>query len=182
MRNQTGWKRIALRSSERLLLGMSCVLVLAGDGAAAEVPGRAPLTARVVRPTRRAHAGETTTLQVKITNVSGAAVAVAFDGLSKSFFFRSESNGTISYGGVAAGGVADAQDYKDGCPGDIPTFLLGPGQQLVQLVAVPIPTDVAGAVVRVNLTLNAMLVGSDQRCGSAQPLELGASTTVRIAR
>jgi hypothetical protein len=138
-----------------------------------------PLVAEILAPAKPLRSGETGVIPVEIKNVSRDPIAVTFDEALRSYFFRFESNTSFASDGLVEGGNVDNTNNTDGCPGDIATYLIRPGQTIIQLVIVQVPKKSFGRA-NLDITLRVRHVRDPPHCSSAVPLDVSASAVVKI--
>jgi hypothetical protein len=166
------------RGSTFLILA---AISLSSETEAAPRAKTGPLTASIIPSAKPIRSDEKATIPVEIRNVSQNAVAVTFDDGLRSYSFTSESRNTMTSDGAAEGGNSDKSGNADGCPGDVPTFWLRPGNTIVQLVAVQVPKMAPGRTT-LEIVLRVGEVVKPLHCNSTVPLDLSATATVNIGR
>jgi hypothetical protein len=157
---------------------MGLLLLTPPQVSANEVSRSAPMVAKVRSLASSVRPGAVALVEVEMKNVSQAPMVVAFDNVIRSYFFTTESNAGGSFQGSVEGGVRDPRKEGDRCPGDFPTFMLEPGQVLVQLVGVPIPKTLRG-VATLHLILRALHILRPPQCLSAAALDLPATVVLK---
>lgn len=81
---------------------------------------------------------------------------------------------------LASDGMVQAVSDRFYCPGDVPTFVLSPGEALIDIVAVPVPEALRGTAT-LDVGLSPLRLEDPQRCGSSTEMQLSASVAVSIA-
>jgi hypothetical protein len=140
-----------------------------------------PLSATLQRQETPVPAGEKVPMQVRIRNVSREVVVLAVeDTVPSSYFFTAQSGDEIEFSGQVEGHITDREDGDFYCPGDTPTFVVRPGQALVQVVQVPVPIGIRGAA-NVRVVLSLRLLNSSLRCGLSSVMDVTVSGRVNVS-
>jgi hypothetical protein len=173
------------RILSRILSWTSCIAPLLGlclascSAAAIRQQSSGDLVAKILTQSTSVRFGESAAIQVEIYNASRAAIVLGLQDVLRSYSFTAESNDEIQFEAEAKASVTDRKAGAIYCPGDVPTFVVRPGQALVQVIAVPVSKELRG-MAKVDVVLHLRRLDGAMRCGLAAEMDMPASGIVKI--